>query len=134
MFSNQHPLEKFVSLRRQASTKATPLEYKQTAPSSKTSPTVPPTGFAAIGSYNTIARRYEQSDHGSSLTDSFQVDCYHSWYSFRGGYELHTLPTRYESHDFKSHMPCANKATVILGREQKPLTTPPEGPLAAKNG
>lgn len=134
MFSYRHPFEKFATLRRQASTKATPLGYKQTTPSSKKSPTVPPTGFAAIGSYNTIARRYESSDHGSSFTNSFQVDCYHSWYSFRGGHELYTLPTRYETDGLKPYVPCTKKATVVLGREQKPLATPPEGPLAAENG
>lgn len=31
------------------------------------------------------------------------------------------------------YVPCANKGTVILGREQKPLTMPPEGPLTAKH-
>lgn len=134
IYSYQRPFERLATLRRRASTKATPLRYKQTAPSSKKSPTVPPTGFAAIGSYNTIARRYKPNDHGPSFTNSFQVDCYHSWYSFRGGYELYTLPTRYESDGSNSYMSCANKATVVLGREQKPLATPPDGPLAAKHG
>ena len=32
------------------------------------------------------------------------------------------------------HLTPANEAAVVLGREQKPLTTPPEGPLVAKNG
>ncbi len=32
------------------------------------------------------------------------------------------------------YVPPAYKAAVVLGREQKPLTTPTEGPLVAKNG
>ena len=55
--TSQHPFGRLATLRRQASTKVTALGYKPTAPSSKKSPAAPPTGFAAIGSYNTIARR-----------------------------------------------------------------------------
>lgn len=32
------------------------------------------------------------------------------------------------------HLPCADKASVVLGQEQKPLEAPPEGPLVAKHG
>lgn len=31
------------------------------------------------------------------------------------------------------HLICANKAAVILGREQKLLAAPPEGPLLANH-
>ena len=55
MFSS--PFGKLVTSKRQASTKAAPSEYKPAAPSSKKNPAAPSTGFAAIGSYNTIARR-----------------------------------------------------------------------------
>ncbi|KAF6227067.1 hypothetical protein HO133_008508 [Letharia lupina] len=58
MFSSRNPFDRLAALRRQASTKTTPLGYKPAAPSLKTNPTAPPTGFAAIGSYNTIARRW----------------------------------------------------------------------------
>lgn len=58
MFSCQHPFERLATSRRQASTKATPVKYKPAASSSKKSIIAPSTGFAAIGSYNTIARRW----------------------------------------------------------------------------
>ena len=133
IFSCQHPFERLAALRRHASTKATPLAYKQTAPSSKKSHTAPPTGFAAIGSYNTISRRYEPTDHGSSFIHGFQVDCYYCWYSLGGGDKLRTVPETYGP-SASVHLTFANKATVVLGKEQKPLTSPPEGPLTAKRG
>lgn len=68
-FSSQTHIESLPTLRRKASTKAKPLGYKPAPPSSKKSHTAPPTGFAAIGSYNTIARRYNFIDHGSSCTN-----------------------------------------------------------------
>ena len=65
--SLRDPLHRLATLRRHASTKARPLGYKPAATSPKKQPTVP-TGFAAIGSYKTIARRYELSHrHPSSL-------------------------------------------------------------------
>ena len=68
-FSNQTHIEGLPTLRRKASTKAKPLSYKPVPPSSKKSRTDPPTGFAAVGSYKTIARRYKFIDHGSSCTN-----------------------------------------------------------------
>ena len=130
MISSQHPFERLATFRRQSSTKASPLGYRPSKPSSKKDPTAPPTGFAAIGSYNTIARRYELSDHGASFSNGFQVDCNYGGYSLRGGDKLHIVPTRYWL--CSVHLHCANKATVILGREQKPLESRPDGPLAAK--
>lgn len=32
-----------------------------------------------------------------------------------------------------AHLACADRITVFLGREQKPLIAPPEGPLVAKH-
>ena len=56
--STQDFCDRLAILRRHASTKAKPLGYKPAATSPKKQPTAP-TGFAAIGSYKTIARRYE---------------------------------------------------------------------------
>ena len=95
IFTSQNPFERLGTSRRQASTKAAPSGYKPSVPSSKKNTTAPPTGFAAIGSYNTIARRYEPTDHGPSFTKEFQMDCYYGRYSYRGGHKLCTLPTRY---------------------------------------
>ncbi len=106
LFFCQHPFERLTALRRQASTKATPLVYKQRTPSSKKNPTAPPTGFAAVGSYNTIARRYDPTDRGPSFTNGFQVDCYYCWYSFRGGDKLRTVSTRYGLYDLRSSASC----------------------------
>ena len=71
--SPQDPVDRLATLRRQASTKATPLGYKPAATSPKKNPAAPPTGFAAIGSYNTIARRYELSHRHPSLLMLYRV-------------------------------------------------------------
>ena len=131
MISSQHPFERLATFRRQSSTKPSPLGYRPSKPSVKKDPTAPPTGFAAIGNYNTIARRYELSDHGASFSNDFQVDCYYGGYSLCGGDKLHVVPTRYWLCSVRLH--CAKAAAVILGREQKPLESRPEGPLAAEH-
>ena len=131
MISSQHPFERLATFTRQSSTKPSPLGYRPSKSSLKKDPTAPPTGFAAIGSYNTIARRYGLSNHGASFSNGFQVDCYYGGYSFCGGDKLHIVPTRYWL--CSVHLHCAKAATVILGREQKPLESRPEGPLTAKH-
>ena len=70
-FVNQNHVERFATLKRRASAKAAPSTYKPAAPASKKNPTAPPTGFAAIASYNTIARRSELIGQVSSCANSF---------------------------------------------------------------
>ncbi|KAM0802694.1 hypothetical protein BDR22DRAFT_887482 [Usnea florida] len=100
--STQDPCGGLATSRRQTSTKARPLGYKPAATSPKKKPTAPPTGFAAIGSYKTIARR---------------------WTALMVGIPF-VVVTSYILYQ-----------RVVLGREQKPLTTlktPTEDPLTAK--
>ena len=94
--TSQGHSERLTTLRRLASTKAKPLGYKPAPPSSNKSPNTPPTGFAAIGSYSTIARRYGLSECGPSCTDGFKVDCYNGRHSHDSGDKLRIVSTMYE--------------------------------------
>ena len=132
-FSSRNQFERLAHLRRKASTEAKPLGYKRAAPpSSNKSRTTPPTGFAAIGSYNTIARRYEFTGHGPSCTNGVP-----RWTAIMVGIPVVVVTS------YALYKRCMSLMTplyicsglillVVLKQEQKPLSTVPEGPLDAE--
>lgn len=131
-FPSQIHIERLPTLRRKASTKAQPLPYKPAPPSSKKSHTAPPTGFAAIASYDTIARRYKFIDRGSSCTNGAP-----RWVAIMVGIPV-VVVTSYEL--YKRCMSLMTSIDVfgltllvVLGQEQKPLSTLPEGPLQSRD-
>ena len=96
-FTSQNHKRAFPSSRRWTSAKATPSEYKPTAPASKKDPAAPSKGFAAIGSYKTMTRRYELTDQASSWTNGFEVAWYYGWNPILGDVKLRALREMYEA-------------------------------------